>query len=429
MYLLYNILLLLLLPLIIGWHLYRSASRGRPAALAERFGFIRELHYGADRRPIWVHAVSVGESVACRPLLKAIKARFPDTPLVLSNMTETGRQVGSGFPEVDRAIYFPFDYPFSVRRLLRTVNPSVIVVVETELWPNFLREAATAGVPVVIANGRISDRSLRGYLRVKAFFRPVLANVSRFCMQGEEDARRIVAIGAPADRVSVARNLKFDIPVAPAAAERKTELRERYAIPAAATVITAGSTHQGEEEAVIASYLELLAGTPGLFMVLAPRHPERAAAVAELLKHNGIIFRRRSELNPGDPPLLAGQLLLVDTVGELMQFYTLSDIVFVGGSLVPKGGHNLLEPASLGVPVLFGPQMNNFREIAALVKEYGAGCEVADGARLTTEIRQLLADPAGRREMGECGLRLLRENNGATERHMAVIAGLIEGRS
>jgi 3-deoxy-D-manno-octulosonic-acid transferase len=429
MYLLYNILLLLLLPVIVAWHLYRSVSRGRPAALRERFGFVPAVLPLAASRPIWVHAVSVGESVACRPLLKAIKSRFPDTPLLISNMTETGRQVASGFPEVNRALYFPFDYPFAVRRLLRAVNPSVIVIVETELWPNFLREARFAGIPVIIANGRISDRSFRGYLRAKTFFRPVLANVSRFCMQGEEDARRITAIGAPADRVTVSRNLKFDITASPVTVGRKEELRDKFSVPGAAMVFTAGSTHDGEEGQLIAAYLDLLATEPKLFMVLVPRHPERAAAVAELLKRHGLSYRLRSELVADSQPLQPGELLLVDTVGELMQFYELSDIVFVGGSLVPKGGHNLLEPASLGVPVLFGPHMANFREIASLVKQYDAGHEVEDVHQLVTAIRQLLDDPVRRNTMGDNGIRLLSDNGGATARHMAVIESMIKGEA
>jgi len=428
MYLIYNILFFMALPFVVAYHLYRSVSRGRPAALSERFGSLSgvDTPQGENSRPIWVHAVSVGESVACRPLLKAIKKRYPDRPLVLSNMTETGRQVASGFAEVDTSIYFPFDYPFAMRRVLDVIRPSIIVVVETELWPNFLREAKVAGIPVIIANGRISDRSFRGYLRAKAFFRPVLANVSCFCMQGEEDASRIIAIGAQPERVTVGRNLKFDIPASSATSGRKDELKVKFSIPGDATVYTAGSTHDGEEEMLISSYQELLSTDPALFMVLVPRHPERASAVADLLKRYGLKFRLRSKLAAEDQPLSPGELLLVDTVGELMQFYELSDIVFVGGSLVQKGGHNLLEPASLGVPVLFGPNMANFREIASMVKRYDAGCEVEDEQHLIKKIRQLISDPASRKRMGESGIRLLSENGGATARHMAVIESLLE---
>jgi 3-deoxy-D-manno-octulosonic-acid transferase len=370
--------------------------------------------------------VSVGESVACRPLLKAIKTRFPGRALILSNMTETGRSIASGFPEVDRCIYFPFDYRFAVRRLLKIVNPSAIVVVETELWPNFLREARLSGIPVIIANGRISDRSFNGYLRAKSFFRPVLANVARFCMQSAEDAVRITAIGADSAKVKVARNLKFDINASPVSVERKVEHRRKFAIPGDTPVITAGSTHDGEEEAIVAAYLELAESGHHPFLVLVPRHPERAASVAELLKKNRIEFRLRSTLTGDESEFRAGEILLVDTVGELMQFYALADIVFVGGSLVPTGGHNLLEPASLGVPVLFGPNMTNFREIASLVKQYGAGCEVEDLKALLKGLRQLLDEPATRSTMGENGIRLLSENGGATALHMAVIEEVLK---
>lgn len=429
MYLIYNIILLAALPLILVYHLYRSISRGRPAALRERFGLTagKDFPPAAGQRPIWVHAVSVGETVAVRPLLKAIKARYPKRPLVVSNMTETGRQVASGFPEIDLCIYFPFDYRFAVGKVLQAVNPAAIVIVETELWPNFLLEARRLGIPAMIANGRISDRSFTGYLRARGFFRPVLANVACFCMQSEEDARRIVVIGAPAERVTVARNLKFDIPASSVSASQRSELRHSFGIPPDAAVITAGSTHNGEDELIALSYLRLVESGLNPFLVIVPRHPERSSAVAELIRSKNLLIRRRSELSQDALPFSSGEVLLVDTVGELMQFYALADIAFVGGSLVPIGGHNLLEPASLGVPVLFGPHMANFREIAALVDSYGAGCEVASGEALTDACQRLIEDPVRRCSMGEAGVRLLRENAGATERHLSVLESMVDG--
>ncbi len=429
MYLFYNILLHLVLPFVVAYHLYRSVSRGRSAALSERFGFIADNTASAkgESRPIWVHAVSVGETIAVRPLLRSIKAHYPEKRLILSTMTETGRGVAATFAEVDHCLYFPFDYPFAVRRLLRQIHPELVIIMETELWPNFLREARFRGIPVVIANGRISDRSFAGYLRARCLFRPVLENVARFCMQSDEDCRRIIAIGADPEKVVVARNLKFDTSATPVSSDHKAELRGRFGIPVELRVLTAGSTHQGEEEAVIDAFRTLLQSSGDFFLVLVPRHPERAVAVAGLLQDRGLTCRRRSEISGDAPLFLAGQVLLVDTIGELMQFYGLSDLVFVGGSLVPAGGHNLLEPASLGVPLIYGPHMGNFREITALVKEYGAGVAVEDAGSLASACRQLLNDTEGRRSMGDNGIRLIKDNGGATQRHMAVIEGVVKG--
>jgi 3-deoxy-D-manno-octulosonic-acid transferase len=344
-------------------------------------------------------------------------------------MTETGRSVAEKIPEVDLALYFPFDYPFSVRRLLNLVNPAMVVIMETEIWPNFLAEAKRRGIPTIMANGRISDRSFGRYLKARSLFRPVLDKVTRFCMQSDEDARRIIAIGAAPDRVHSCRNLKLDIPSQRVTDHLRSELRQKFGIPSSLRVFTAGSTHQGEEEEVIAAYRQVLESDPGSFLVLVPRHPERADAVGELLRSSGIGFARRSVPLAADSHFIAGQVLLVDTVGELMQFYALSDLVFVGGSLVPFGGHNLLEPASLGVPLLFGPHMHNFREIAALVGSYGAGQQVADAGELAGSWLALLNDPERLRVLGDNGIRLLEENGGAVERHMEIIGMFLMGES
>lgn len=429
MYFLYNALLFLALPFVVVWHLYRSISRGRPAAFRERFGFVGPIcEKTGGALPIWVHAVSVGETIAVKPLLKQLKARYPERRLILSNMTETGRSVAEKIPEVDLALYFPFDYPFAVRRLLNLVNPAMVVIMETEIWPNFLAAARSMGIPTVMANGRISDRSFGRYLQARRLFRPVLEKVSRFCMQSDEDARRIIAIGADPEKVHACRNLKFDIPSARVADDRRRELRQRFGIPASLKVFTAGSTHQGEEDAVVAAYRQVLESDDSAFLVLVPRHPERADAVCEMLRSAGLGFARRSVRLAEDVQFTAGQVLLVDTVGELMQFYALADLVFVGGSLVPSGGHNLLEPASLGVPLVFGPQMHNFREIAALVGSYGAGQQVADAGGLAGSWLELLNDPERLRVMGDNGIRLLEENGGAVKRHMEIIGMLLTGK-
>ncbi|WP_306533211.1 3-deoxy-D-manno-octulosonic acid transferase [Geobacter sp.] len=427
-FVLYDILLILLAPAIIAHHVWRTVSRGRTfAGFAERFGFIapESLVPVTGRGAIWVHAVSVGETMAVKPLLRELKRRFPERPIVLSSVTETGRSVAVAIPEPDLVVYFPFDFGFAASRALRLVSPKLVIVVETEIWPNFLRYARRMGIPAVMVNGRISDRSFPRYLRFSRFFAPILNNLSALCMQSDEDARRIVAIGAPAERVFVTRNLKYDLPLRRLGPTEQEELRNRYRLPAGALVITAGSTHSGEEELVAESYLRLFAERPGLFLVLVPRHPERAAEVGMLLEGKGIPFVRRSALD-GAQELEAGSVLLVDTIGELMNLYALSDVVFVGGSLVPVGGHNLLEPSSVGVPVLFGPHMHNFREITTLVLAAGAGEQVEDRTGLEAALRRLLEDESARRAMGENGSRLMAEQGGAAARHLEIIEPLFE---
>lgn len=422
-YLIYNALSIVLLFPVIAYHLYRSISRGRPPALAERFGFIPgpELSKIRNRPVIWLHAVSVGESIAARPLLKALRSRYPGHAILVSNTTETGRGTASAFPEKDLCIYFPFDFLPAVRRTLDVIQPELVIIMETEIWPNFTREADSRGIPVILANGRISDRSFARYLKFSWFFRHPLQLFSRLCMQTETDCERIIAIGAPSGRTLKAGNLKYDIPFQRVSQDEKLRIKGQYAIPDGLLVLMAGSTHSGEEQQVIDTYRRLLPVLDGLFLVLVPRHPERAGEVASLLERSGIPFRRRSAL-AGAKEFQRGEVLLVDTVGEMMNLYAVSDVAFVGGSLVPTGGHNLLEPASLGVPTVFGPHMSNFREIAGLVLQYGAGVQVDSPEGLTESLRILIASAELRRVLGQNGLKLMRDNGGATERHMQVVA-------
>lgn len=425
LYVIYDIFLFLAVPLIIPYYLIRFARKGRlRKGIGERLGFLspekRARLEGGDT--VWVHAVSVGETMAVRPLLKALKARYPEKKIVLSTVTETGRRIAENLPDVAVCIYFPFDFGFAVRRMLQAVNPSLVVVVETEIWPNFLRRAHCSGIPVVLANGRISDKSFGGYLRFSRLFRPVLENFDALCMQTGEDARRIIAIGALAGRVHVTGNLKYDIPVRIVPEEMMSSLRDSYHIPGEVAVFAAGSTHQGEEETILDVYRSLAEEGRPLFLVLVPRHPERAEEVAALAKQKGLSCVRRSTLDETAGSFRAGEVLLVDTVGELMDIYAIADLVFVGGSLVPVGGHNLLEPASLAVPMIFGPHMNNFREIASRILQSRGGIQVADPDGFSRIVTELLDSPAKRRELGGNGARILSENAGSTDRHMAIIS-------
>jgi 3-deoxy-D-manno-octulosonic-acid transferase len=426
---LYEIVLRLAALFFVPYHIYRSVQRKRPAALAERFGAIasHELAAVEGNRPIWVHVVSVGETIAAKPLLKALREKFPNRRIVISNVTETGRSVALKLAEADLCIYFPFDFGFAARRILSSIQPAVILVVETEIWPNFLRAARRMEIPVVMVNGRISDRSFSRYLRLRWFFRPILGDFAWFCMQTGEDARRIVAMGAPADRVEVTGNLKYDLPVTIVSPAKKDEIRDAFFLPSGIAVFTAGSTHQGEDEQLISAYRRLIVAEKKVFMVLVPRHPERAPQVAELLKQKNMAFTLRSDIYGRTGPFSPGEVLLVDTVGELMRFYAVSDVVFVGGSLVPTGGHNILEPASLRVPVLFGPYMSNFREAAEFILACGGGLQVGDGEELTTVLARLLDDPEKRCAMGENGAGLLEENSGSTGLHVKVVERFLKG--
>ena len=425
--LLYNFVLLLLLPGVVGYHYYRSKSRGRRSAFLERFGRIPEADLAriGGRRVIWVHAVSVGETIASFPLLKGLRSRYPEHLLVLTNVTETGRSVALKSGLADLCLYLPFDYGFAVKAALRKVSPELIILMETELWPNFIAAAAGRGIPVLLANGRISDRSFGRYRRVSWFFRPILEQLSALCMQTGEDAARITAIGAREPSVHVTGNLKYDVPLVRATPQRVAELKKKYRIPGDAFIFTAASTHDGEDEPVLDAYQRLLCCGETSFLILAPRHPERAPAVAELLAKRGIRYRLRSRLAEGTGEPRAGEVLLLDTVGELAGLYAASDLVFVGGSLVATGGHNPLEPASCGVPVLFGPHMENFREVAALFLNSGAGAQVPDAAGLAAAVSKLAGSESSRSEMGQCGTRLLQQCSGATERHLEIAASLL----
>lgn len=424
-YSVYNILSLFLFIPVLLFNIYRAFRLGWPLATAERLGFVPRgrLAKIAGRPVIWLHAVSVGEVIAARPLLKALRSRYPNHAIVVSNTTETGKTTANGFAEIDLCLYFPFDFLPSVRLLLGSVKPRIVIIMETEIWPNFTREAARRNIPLVLANGRISDRSIKRYLKFSWFFRPALRCFAAICMQSETGRERIIAIGSYPERTHVSGNLKNDIPSHQVDEDERRRLRQLYAIPEECCVLTAGSTRDGEEHFVIDAYRELCAHTPNLFLVLVPRHPVRANEIAALLESSGVRYQRRTAISNGR--LAPGEVLLVDTVGEMMNLYALADIAYVGGSLVPFGGHNLLEPASVGVPSIFGTHMENFREIEALVLQYGAGIQIRTTEELTSTCRALITSAELRRVLGQNGLKLLRDNGGATERHMEVITGYL----
>lgn len=428
MYLLYDLVLLASAAVLIPYYLFRGWRQGKVRrGIRERLGFYTaaQLAQVAGRKVLWVHAVSVGETRAAVPLLKRLKSLYPEHLLVLSNVTETGHQIARDLREVDLCLFFPFDLSWVVQRVLRQVHPDAVIIVETEIWPNFIHGASRAGIPVILVNGRISDRSFPRYRLARKLIAPILDQIDAFCMQTELDAERIVAMGARSERVSVTGNLKFDMQVHPVDSAERERLRGAFRLPEEAVIWVAGSTHAGEEEIVTGVYRDLVASGESLFLILVPRHPERCRPVREMLAGQGLGVGLRSALEERPAPFAPGDILLVDTLGEMLTFYALADLVFVGGSLVPVGGHNVLEASIMEKPVVFGSYMHNFKEISSLLLNEGAGLMVNDRLELLGAMRQLLGDAARRTAMGRAGAGLLERNAGATDKTIAVIDRLV----
>ena len=417
MYAVYTVALCLGLIAYLPVRAFRRRGVDRPkGGWAQRWG---RFEPGLPTEPrCWIHAVSVGEAAAAAPLAEAIAHRWPRLSIVMTTVTATGaRIVTDRVGRVATHRYFPVDLPGPVRRALDSVRPRFFIGLETELWPNFLRALAGRGIPAMIANGRISDRSFRRYLVVRRFVARMLSRVQVFAMQSEEDARRIIALGAPPERVVVTGNLKADLSTEPARRDRAWQAM-LGAAPGGLLWI-AGSTHRGEEDAILDAHQRLVRRFPGLRLLLAPRHPERAAEVEDLVREHGFRAVRRTALaGRGDREAV----IILDTVGELADLYALADLVFVGGSLVPTGGHNMLEPAQRRRPALFGPHTSNFRESAELLLGAGAAVVVKDSLDLAREAERLLEDPALRRAMGEAGFSAMAARQGALAATLALIA-------
>ncbi|APG25493.1 MULTISPECIES: 3-deoxy-D-manno-octulosonic acid transferase [Syntrophotalea] len=427
MYLLYDLIWLFCCLLLVPWYLLRRHCGGKNRqGLRERLGwYARGRLAPLENRPVlWLHAVSVGETRAAISLIRALKKAFPEYALVLSNVTETGHAIAREIAEIDLCLFFPFDISLAVRRVLRQLRPAMVVIVETEIWPNLVRCAHRASIPLVLVNGRISDRSFPRYHKIRSLLRPVLNRFAFLCMQTRQDRERILALGASPERVEVSGNLKFDMSCDGIGNRSSQEMRAVYKLPADALVWVAGSTHPGEEEQILETFEKIQRQNTGVCLVLAPRHPGRCPEVGQLMTSRGLGWTARTDLDRRKTPLQTGEVLLVDTVGELLNLYAAGDVVFVGGSLVPVGGHNVLEAALLKKPVLFGPHMENFREIAHLLVEAGGG-RMVQAEDLGDAMSALLADRQLRQSMGEAGFRFLRQHAGATQRTVEVMRRLL----
>jgi len=424
MYFLYSLLTAMGMVLLLPYFFVKGLRQGKYVHnLRERMGF---LPPGFPRTPpgtvgpVWIHAVSVGEAIAALPLARKLKERFPGLRLVISTTTATGQRLArERFTFADAIFYFPFDWVGPLRRVLAAVRPTLVVVMETEIWPNFLRELRRENVPVVFVNGRISARSFRRYRRLNwmltGFLERVLADAALFLMQSRDDARRLLDLGAPEDRVEVVGNLKYDL-APPSAGPLVTWLESQIAQQERWPLVVAGSVVADEEEEVLAAFDIVQRKWRRALLVLAPRKPERFDAAARIVADDGWILARRSALQLNDTLDEAADVLLLDSVGELAGLYRLADATFVGGSLVPAGGHNILEPAWFGRPPVFGPSMDNFRDMAAQFSSTQAGLQVNSGIDLGRAWVELIENDSLRESMGRVARALVEQNRGATQK-------------
>ena len=420
---LYTVLFHLGLPLIA----LRLWLRARKApAYAQRIGerFARGLP-PMQRGGIWVHAVSVGESIAAAPMIRALLARYPQLPITITCMTPTGSErIQSMFANEPRVqhCYLPYDFPWAAGRFLDHIQPKIGVIMETELWPNHIHQCAKLGIATVLANARLSERSARGYGRFAGLTRPMLAEMSLIAVQTETEAQRFRELGARPACVTVTGSIKFDLTIDPQLLARAAQQREAWQT-AQRPVWIAASTHAGEDEVILAAHRKLLESHSDALLILVPRHPERFNSVFELSQQQGFnsVRRSKAEAVVSDTSVLVG-----DTMGELLFLYALADIAFVGGSLVPHGGHNLLEPAALDKPVLSGPHLFNFLEIAAMLRSAGALEAVSDASGLAATVQRLIEHPDQAKSMADAGLAVMKANQGALQKLLDGIGRLIE---
>ncbi len=429
MYFLYTLLVLVFFAALSPYFAYQAIRyRKYVVSLPQRLGFL-PVAFNFDGDPsIWVHAVSVGEVLTARALLDDLKTRYPRLRVFVSTTTMAGQQVARrNLPGVDGTFYFPFDLGFIVSRTLAVVRPRLFVMMETEIWPNLLRACQRQDVRTMVVNGRISARSYPRYRLIRPLFRRVLGDIDRFCVQGEETARRLLDLGAEADRITVTGSLKFDSLQPAGAVSHDAGGQHRvlrfFRVSPGRPVLVAGSTLRGEELAVVRAFQRLRAAGGNPLLILAPRHPERFGEAERLAREEGLLTVRRSELPIDAEP--HADVVVLDSIGELAALYRVATVVFVGGSLVDAGGHNILEPAVFGKPIVFGPHMQNFREIAEAFLASGAAIQVRSDSELTETLAALFSDAPRRAGLGAAAAALVEANRGAKDKTLAVIEDLL----
>jgi 3-deoxy-D-manno-octulosonic-acid transferase len=419
----YDLLLYLAVPFVLLRLLWRSR---RLPAYRERWRERLGSYDQSDLRAgVWIHAVSVGEVQAAQPVIRHLLERYPSEGVMVTTTTPTGSaHLRALFEDRVRHVYAPYDLKPVVSRFLDTVAPRLVLVMETEVWPNLLAACAGRGIPVILANARLSQRSARGYLKLGAFARETFGRFTVIAAQAQADAARFVELGAPRERVQVTGSIKFDLRL-PASLREQAEVLRRLWGPER-PVWVAASTHEGEEEQLLAVHRKVCAEVPGCLLVLVPRHPDRFDRVAALVVREGLTLARRSTHGPCTG---GTEVFLGDTMGELQAFLAAADIAFIGGSLVKVGGHNLLEAAAAGVPAIIGPHSFNFATITRLMVDEGAAAQVGDAAGLTRQICTWLTDAAERAKVGENALRVMAENRGALPRLLALVDSLLAERA
>ncbi len=418
---LYNLLTyLLLIPFAFYWLFRGIGNRSYLDRLSQRFGFGFPKLDGC----IWVHAVSVGEVQAAVPLIQSLSERYPQQSLLVTTVTPTGAaRAAALFGDRVSHCYIPFEFPNAVRSFFASVKPSAAMIMETEIWPNLYRGCGIRGIPLVLVSARISPRSIPGYRRLLPLIRETLSHGIIIAAQSQADADRFIELGANAQRTMVTGNIKFDVKPDPAVAENGKRLRAR--LFGERRVWIAASTHEGEEQQVLAAHRSLLAQHPDLLLILVPRHPQRFSGVQNLIESEGFSIISRTEQRSCGP---STDVFLVDTMGEVPLFYAASDIAFVGGSLVPIGGHNLLEPAAQGLPIVTGPHLFNALDIADKFIELGACRIAADSAGLARIVAELIDNPEEAARIGRDGLRVLQQNRGSLKRLLVLLEPLLDER-
>lgn len=428
MYSVYSIVVLAIALVASPWFIYQALRYKKyVGSLGQRMGYLPVSFNLDGDESIWIHAVSVGEVLTARPLISDLRRRYPTLRMFLSTTTMAGQQLARrNVQDVDAVFYFPFDVGPIVRRTLDLVRPRLFVMMETEIWPNLLRECRRRGVKTAVVNGRLSPRSYPRYRLVRPLMRRVLAHVDRFCVQSEESARRFIDLGADPARVVVTGSLKFDsLDVAPATPQARARDRvlRYFRVPASRAVIVAGSTMKGEEAAVLRAFRRVRGAAPATLLVLAPRNPERFGEVDALCRAEGWKVARRTDLAIDAEPRV--DIVVLDTIGELATLYQVATVVFVGGSLADTGGHNVLEPAVFGKPIVFGPHMENFFEIAEAFLTNGAGVQAANAPEFEEALLSLMGDPVRRARLGAAARALVEANRGAKTKTIAVLEDLL----
>jgi 3-deoxy-D-manno-octulosonic-acid transferase len=427
---LYSIATLLALIVLSPYFVYQALRHHKyVGSLSQRLGYL-PISFNLDaEESIWVHAVSVGEVLAARPILAGLRERYPDLRLFLSTTTMSGQKLARTAADVDAVFYFPFDFTFIVRRTLNLVKPRLFLMIETEIWPNLLRECQRRGVRTALVNGRLSPRSYPRYRLIRPFIRRVLGDIDRFCVQSEEMARRFVTLGVDPARIVVTGSLKFDsLDPSTAPGRGRERVLRFFRVSPGRPVVVAGSTSRGEEDAVIRAFNRLRMTTAGgnALLILAARHPERFGEVEKLCQREGLSTARRSDLPIDTEPKV--DAVILDTIGELAQLYQIATAVFVGGSLVPTGGHNILEPAVHGRPIIFGPHMDNFAEIARVFLAQGAAIQVRTPRELEDVVVSLIGDPVRRAKLGAAARALVDANRGAKDKTLNVLTDVFPPR-